>query len=307
MKKLLSPFKALHIKAVYEAGYFGYWLYRHLSQWGVCCRVTPPSLIPLASGNRVKTDRKDSKKLAFYLSRGMLKSIFVPSEEGLMQRKLIRYRRQLVNDRKRVQNRIKSNLCFHGEKLPSDQGFWSRAFLSELSQLSESDARFGLSLQLALEQLRFLNTQILRLTRQIRELAKSELHQLNVRFLRSIPGVGLLTAMTFLLELEDLQRFIKSDQLAAYVGLTPSQFSSSDQIRMGHITRSGKADLRGILVEAAWILVPKDPFYKKKNKSLLFHVGSKRAIIAVARHLVILARRLVLDQTYYQPPLLKTI
>ena len=47
LKKLLSPFKALDIEAVYEAGYFGYWLYRHLSQWGVCCRVTPPSLIPL--------------------------------------------------------------------------------------------------------------------------------------------------------------------------------------------------------------------------------------------------------------------
>ena len=154
LKKLLSPFKALHIKAVYEAGYFGYWLYRHLSQWGVCCRVTPPSLIPQVSGNRVKTDRKDSKKLAFYLSRGMLKSIFVPSEEGLIQRKLIRHRRQLINDRNRVQNRIKSDLCFHGEKLPSDQGFWSRAFLSELSQLSERDASFGLSLQLALEQLR---------------------------------------------------------------------------------------------------------------------------------------------------------
>ncbi len=77
LKKLSSPFKALDIEAVYEAGYFGYWLYRHLSQWGVCCRVTPPSLIPLASGHRVKTDRKDSKKLAFYLSRGMFKSIFI--------------------------------------------------------------------------------------------------------------------------------------------------------------------------------------------------------------------------------------
>ena len=302
----MSPFKALDIEAVYEAGYFGYWLYRHLSQWGVSCCVTPPSLIPQVSGNRVKTDRKDSKKLAFYHSRGLLKSIFIPSEEGLMQRKLIRHRRQLVNDRNRVQNRIKSDLSFYGQKLPSDRGFWSRAFLSELSQLSENDARFGLSLQSYLEQLQFLNTQILRLTRQIRELAKSEPQQLNVKILRSITGVGLLTGMTFLLELEDLQRFAKSDKKAAYVGLTPSQFSSSDQIRMGHITRSGKADLRGMLVEAAWILVRKDPYYNKKYRSLLSRVGQKRAIIAIARHLVILARRLILDQSFYQPPLLKT-
>ena len=144
------------------------------------------------------------------------------------------------------------------------------------------------------------------MTRQIRELAKSEPQQLNVKILRSITGVGLLTAMTFLLELEDLQRFAKSDKIAAYVGLTPSQFSSSDQIRMGHITRSGKADLRGMLVEAAWILVRKDPYYNKKYRSLLSRVGQKRAIIAIARHLVILARRLILDQSFYQPPLLKT-
>ena len=63
-----------------------------------------------------------------------------------MQRKLIRHRRQLVKDRNRVQNRIKSDMSFYGQKLPSDEGSWSRAFLSELSQLSENDARFGLSL-----------------------------------------------------------------------------------------------------------------------------------------------------------------
>ena len=80
----------------------------------------------------------------------------------------------------------------------------------------------------------------------------------------------------------------------------------TNQIRMGHITRTGKADLRGMLVEAAWILVRKDPYFKKKYKSLLSRVGQKRAIVAIARKLVILARRLVLDQTDYQPPLLKT-
>ncbi len=75
---------------------------------------------------------------------------------------------------------------------------------------------------------------------------------------------------------------------------------------MGHITRSGKADLRGMLVEAAWILVRKDLYFKIKYNCLLSQVGSKRAIVAIARKLVILARRLILDQTYYQPPLLKT-
>ncbi len=307
LKKLLNPFKSLEMKVVYEAGYCGYWLSRHLSHWGVDCLVTPPSLIPQESGNRVKTDRKDSKKLAFYLSRDLLKSVYVPSEANLQQRKLIRHRRQLMGNRVRVQNRIKAELSFHGQKLSSDQGSWTQSFLLELTNLAQSDSRFGLSMQMLLEEFHFLQEQILRLTQAIRQLAKSPQHQLNVQFLRSIPGVGLLTAMTFLLELEDLTRFAQSDQIAAYVGLTPSQFSSSDQIRMGHITRSGKADLRGMLVEAAWTLVRKDPYFKTKYQRLACRIGGKRAIVAIARKLVILARRLILDQTPYQPPVLQVV
>lgn len=82
LKKLLDRYRGCcKIHAVYEAGYFGYWLYDRLQAYGASCIVTPPSLIPLESGNRVKTDRIDSRKLAILCSKGLLKQVAVPTEE----------------------------------------------------------------------------------------------------------------------------------------------------------------------------------------------------------------------------------
>ena len=119
LKKVLSRYKDCRIHAVYEAGYLGFWLFDYLVQYGVDCIVTPPSLVPQEYGNRVKTDRLDSRKLARLLAKGLLKSIWVPSAEERFHRQVIRRRRQLVGDRVRTQNRIKSELCFYGVDLPA--------------------------------------------------------------------------------------------------------------------------------------------------------------------------------------------
>ena len=95
LRKLLHRYKAQRIRAVYEAGYSGFWLHDHLAGYGVDCLVTPPSLVPQAYGNRVKTDRRDSQKLAHLLAKGLLKRIWVPSTEERFHRQVIR-RRQLV-------------------------------------------------------------------------------------------------------------------------------------------------------------------------------------------------------------------
>jgi transposase len=108
LKKVLNRYKGYRIQVVYEAGYFGFWLFDYLSQYGVDCIVTPPSLILQEYGNRVKTDRRDSGKLARLLAKGLLKSVWVPSAEERFHRQVIRRRRQLVGDRVRTQNRIKS-------------------------------------------------------------------------------------------------------------------------------------------------------------------------------------------------------
>ena len=106
--------------------------------------------------------------------------------------------------------------------------------------------------------------------------------------------------MTLLLELGDITRFTQANKLAAYVGLTPSQYSSGEHVRMGRITRVGKGYLRGLLVEASWIAIGRDPELQEVYRSILARSGSKRAIVAVARRLLFRCRRVLLDKRPYE-------
>jgi len=111
---VLARYPGHRLQAVYEAGYFGFRLHDRLVDHGIPCIVTPPSLVPQEYGNRVKTDRRDSRKLAHLLAKGLLKRVWVPSEEELYHRQVVRRRRQLVRDRVRTQSRIKAELIFTG-------------------------------------------------------------------------------------------------------------------------------------------------------------------------------------------------
>ena len=150
-----------------------------------------------------------------------------------------------------------------------------------------------------LEQYDFLSVQIDKQTKLLKQMAQLPLYQGRVKILCSIPGIGNLTAMEILLELQDVSRFRRADQLAAYVGLTPSQFSSADKIRMGRITRAGKNTVRSALVESCWHLIRKDKDMRKKYEQIKARAGGKRAIVAVSRKLLLCIRKLLLDNRPY--------
>jgi transposase len=295
----LRRYKGHRIQVVYEAGYFGFWLYDCLIEYGVDCIVTPPSLVPQQYGNRVKTDRRDSGKLASLLAKGILKEVWVPSKEERYHRQVIRRRRQLIKDRVRTQYRIKAELRFYGIEFPESRGPWSKRYFENMCRIRFGDRWMQESFNRLLEEYEFLSVQVAKQTELLRELSKTELYRDRVEILRSIPGIGLIAAMELLLELQDVSRFRKADQLAAYVGLTPSQFSSADHIRMGRITKAGKNALRGILVEASWTLIGKDPAMQLKYERIKVRSGGKRAIVAVARTLLLRMRRILLDGRPY--------
>jgi transposase len=252
LKKLLDRYRGYKIQVVYEAGYFGFWLHDHLLEYGADCIVTPPSLIPQEYGNHVKTDRRDSRKLAKLIAKGLLKRVWVPSPEERYERQVIRRRRQLVGDRVRTQNRIKAELRFYGIDIKTPTGRWTKVFMENLHRIVFKSRWMRESFLRLLEEYEFLSEQIKRQTTLLQEMSETPRYRDRVVILRSTPGVGILAAMELLLELQDVERFRKADQLAAYVGLTPSQYSSADKIRMGRITSIGKNDLRGTLVQVAW-------------------------------------------------------
>jgi transposase len=300
LRSIVDRYKDNRIHAVYEAGYFGFWLYDRLVDYGVDCIVTPPSLVPQEYGNRVKTDRRDSRKLAHLLAKGMLKRVWVPTEEERYHRQVIRRRRQLVRDRVRVQNRIKGELRFHGIAIGEvPHGKWTMVYVKKLRSIRFENRWMQESFNRLLETYEFLNTQIRKQTELVRELSEKPLYCERAKILRSIPGIGILGAMEVLLELQDVSRFRRAEQLAAYVGLTPCQYSSADKIRMGRITGIGKKEVRTTLVEASWQLIRKDGVMRRKYERIKARSGAKRAIVAVARTLLLRIRRMLLDSEAY--------
>jgi transposase len=303
LQRILARYAGHQLQAVYEAGYFGFRLHDRLVEHGIPCIVTPPSLVPQEYGNRVKTDRRDSSKLAHLLAKRMLKRVWVPSEEELYHRQVIRRRRQLVRDRVRTQSRIKAELSFFGLRLEEPRGKWTQIYFETLKRIEFGNRWMQESFNRLLEQYEFLSGQIDKQTQLLRELSETSLYQERVKILQSIPGVGLISAMELLLELQDVSRFRRAEQLAAYVGLTPSQYSSADKVRMGRITGIGKNTLRAILVEASWKLITKDQAMREKYERIKIRSGGKRAIVAIARTLLLRMRRMLLDGRAYALPL----
>jgi len=297
--KFLKRYCNNPIESVYEAGYFGFWLYELLNDSGIKCTVTPPTLVPMEYGNHVKTDKRDSRKLACLLSRNILKKVWVPSPQQLAHRQVLRRRQKLIGDRMRMQHRIKSELCFYGITVDKPRGAWPAYFVNQLKDISFADPFQQQSFWVLLEEYEYLNQLVEQQTKLLKELAASENYEKQVRLLRTIPGIGPVSAMSLLLELGDISRFARAEQLAGYVGLTPAQYSSADKIRMGRITRCGKNSLRAVLTEAAWTAIKKDPELRSFYENLKFRRGAKKAIVAVARKLLLRCRRILLENRSY--------
>jgi transposase len=299
--RLLSRFKGNYIRVVYEAGPGGFDLYDKLTDNGIDCIVTPPSLIPTESGNKVKTDKKDSYKLAKLLERDMLKKVWVLSPDERAQRQLVRTRRQIVNHRSDVMRQIKSFLLFHGIDVPfGSRQLWSMRFIKWLREVDLGNEHLNTSLKALVHLFDYLSEEKKRLTHEVLELAKKDKYASKVKLLKSIPGIGVLSSMEILVEIQDISRFKTSDELAAYLGLTPSQYSSGERVRMGHITHMGNSRVRTTLVESSWILVNKDLRMKKKYENIKGRRGGKKAIVGVARSLSACIRRILLDQEPYE-------
>jgi transposase len=199
-----------------------------------------------------------------------------------------------------VQCQIKALLHCYGLVIPCRAGRWSAAFEANLWRLRFASELMQRSFEQQLEHYQFLRRQLAEQTKLVRQLAASERYQVSVKQLTTIPGIGVLTAMEILTELGDIARFARAGQLAAYVGLTPSQYSSGAHVRMGHISRCGKAALRGMLVESSWIAIRYDRQLAAVYERLKVRCGGKRAIVAVARRLLLRVRRIWREGRPYQ-------
>jgi len=300
LERIIARLPKCKIKVAYEAGPCGFWLYDKLTADEIETIVVPPSLIPVESGNRVKTDKRDSRKLAHLLERNMLKRVHVLSEEDRADRELVRTRRQILEHRGDVLRQIKSKLLFHGIKIPvSCARTWTQKYVNWLKGLTFASEQLRIAFDYLIELCEYLTAQLMRINKQVVELARSEKYSNKVQLLKSVPGIGILISIEMLVELQDVARFSSADKLAAYIGLTPSEYSTGQYVRQGRITRCGNKRVRTCAVEACWILIKKDLIVRKKYDKLKRMKGAKRAIIAIARNLMVRIRRILLNNEPY--------
>lgn len=301
LRKLLDRFKNCRIKVAYEAGPCGFGLYDKLIADGIETIVVPPSLIPIESGNKVKTDKRDSRKLAKLLESNMLKKVYVLSEADRADRELIRTRRQILEHRSDVMRQIKSKLLFHGIKSPfPNKDRWSQRYVKWLKALSFEHQVLKISFDSLIELFEYLSIQLVKISKQIIVLSQSGKYIRKIKLLKSVPGIGILIGMELLVELPDIERFKSAEEIASYIGLTPSEYSTGQHVRQGRITRCGNSRARTCLVESSWHLIVKDPFMRVKYMTLKNRKGGKRAIIAIARNLIVRIRRILLNDEPYK-------
>ena len=242
--------KDVILRACYEAGPCGFGLARRLRQLGVECEVVAPSMTPTRSGDRVKTDRRDACKLARLLRAGELTAVYIPEPTDEAIRDLCRARTDAVDDRRRARHRLKGFLLRHGYRYEGKSS-WSAAHERYLRELMLPHPAMKVILEEYLQAIGAAGERIARCEVAMRDLLEQWRLAPAVRALMAMKGFQTVAAMILVSELGEIHRFAHPRQVMAYLGLVPTENTSSDKRRQGRITKCGNSHARWLLVECA--------------------------------------------------------
>jgi transposase len=315
LHSLASEHGSCRIVFVYEASGQGFGLYDRLTDAGIECHVLAPTHLPRSVHQRKnKTDDKDAQMLldevrAFVLAGRSLPAVWVPDPQTRCDREVVRRRLEQGEQRTRIKNQIRNLLKRYQCPFPgwfTKTGEWSKRSLSWLQELAGREASVKrksppeslvtldqwvqVTLGTLVDLYEAMSRQVKVLDEAIMKLARTQRYWRSFRKLSALDGVGTLTAMTFLTELGDMDRFANRRQLASYLGLAPSAFESGQRDdRKGHITRQGPARVRHVLCQASWASLrcsseSKVQYERIKGES---SKRSKVAIVALMRKLAI--------------------
>jgi transposase len=237
------------VRAVYEAGPTGYGLARACAAAGIEWVVAAPSKIPRASGDRVKTDRRDAERLVRLLRLGELVAVRVPDPFEEAARDLVRARADARADLMRARHRLSKLLLRHGRVYEASA--WSVANDGWLRAQRFESAPLALAFEECYATMLQAKLRRDSLDRAIAELAAEPPFAEAVGRLVCLRSVSTLTALALTVELGGWERF-RPQSLGPFLGLTPSEHSSGQRRRLGAISKTGNTHARWLLVEAAW-------------------------------------------------------
>jgi len=296
-------FPGAAVTCAYEATKLGYWIYRRLTAFGYVCLVVNAADVPTSDRDSTsKTDPVDSRKIAKALRGNLLTSVHVPNLVTEGDRQLFRYRKRLQADQTRVKNRIKDKFLFTGIPIPEefDNPNWSKRFLQWLRKVQLPDASTRLTLDRLLEQYDFLHKHFLKVSVEVRRLQREARYRKQARLLRTIPGIGPLTTVELLCEIEDINRFCSFKKFNGFIGFRPYSHSSGEHDWRGSLTYRRHNALRSSLIECAWSAIQKDPLLAQRYNELKQRLTGKRSIIIIARKLTSKIYAVLKNQTPYR-------
>ena len=256
----------------YEAGPTGFVLARRLIKLGYDCQVVAPSLIPTQAGNRVKTDRRDARKLAGLFRAGQLTSVHIPAVDDEVIRDVCRGRTDAVSERTRCRQQLGSFLLRNGYHY-TGQSRWTEGHMRYLRELVLPHPAQKLILEEYLQRIDSAVVQVERIEEQMHQLLSTWQRRSLVEAVMGLRGFQQTAAMVVVSEVGDFARFSHPKKLMAYLGLVPSEESSGGRRQQGPITKCGNSHARWMLVESAgsYRLPPKVSKELSKRQEGLSH------------------------------------
>jgi len=269
--KKLGP--ASRLRVCYEAGPHGYGLYWQLAKLGVHCDVVAPTLVPVKSGDRVKTNRRDAEKLARCYRSGDLTAVWVPDAAHEALRDLVRAREVAKKDQLRARHRLGKFLLRRGLRAAAGVRSWTAKHLLWVKTLRFEHAAQEATFLDYLHEVEHAAERVARLEGAIDQAVESMPAEMRavIAGLQALRGIRKVSAATIVAEVGPLTRFSRPKQLMGYSGMVSSEDSTGSSVRRGAITKTGNAHLRRIVGEAAWAYQHRpamSPLLKKRQEGL---------------------------------------
>lgn len=245
-----------------------------------------------------KTDKNDARGIAEALRVGHFQECVHRSDEAVEIRTLLHMRQTAIEERTHIINSLRGHLKVYGIKFSKKVGKGFRGMVEKaIENLSSSVQRAVLSL---LNILDTLTKEIQALSKEVESVAS---RNEDVKLLQTVDGVGPITALAFKAEVDDAKRFVDSKDVAAYIGLTPSQYSSGEVHRQGGISKKGSKRTRYLLVEAASALLTRCKIWSKLKAwgvKLQKKKGTRKATVAIARKLAVIMHRMLVTRKPFE-------
>jgi len=286
-------------KIAMESGSLSHWLVSEMQKlnFPLIC-VDARQMAKVLSIRVNKTDRNDARGITEALRCGYYREVSLKSQKNVETNALLAARRMLVQQKVALKNGVRGLLKIYGICL-TEKG--KKGFLEKVrAALKEQASGIQIGVGALLSSFEKLETEVANLDKTIKKTADEDE---DIKLLTTVPGVGIITALSFKIAIDDPMRFKDSKQVGAYLGMTPKQYSSGEIHRQGGISKCGNSAVRSLLVEAGIVMLTRTKSWCKPKAwafKLARKKGTKKAAVALGRKLSVIMHRMLMTREEFR-------